>query len=77
MEEALSADDFDGYRGLSGSTTIRLAEGEMNTVVEEFRDLIERAQIDILQPDLSRVGGFTEARRQARGETAGSTFWFG
>jgi L-rhamnonate dehydratase len=65
LEEALSADDFDGYTRLSHNTSIRLAEGEMNTVVEEFRDLIERAQIDILQPDLSRVGGFTEARRIA------------
>lgn len=65
LEEALSPDDFDGYTRLSRSTTIRLAEGEMNTVTEEFRDLIERAQIDILQPDLSRVGGFTEARRIA------------
>lgn len=65
LEEALSPDDFEGYTRLSRSTTIRLAEGEMNTVAEEFRDLIERAQIDILQPDLSRVGGFTEARRIA------------
>ncbi|HVU11178.1 MAG TPA: mandelate racemase/muconate lactonizing enzyme family protein [Phototrophicaceae bacterium] len=65
LEEALMPDDFDGYTRLARSTTIRLAEGEMNTVAEEFRDLIERAQIDILQPDLSRVGGFTEARRIA------------
>jgi len=65
LEEALMPDDFDGYTRLSRSTTIRLAEGEMNTVAEEFNDLITRAQIDILQPDLSRVGGFTEAKRIA------------
>jgi L-alanine-DL-glutamate epimerase-like enolase superfamily enzyme len=65
LEEALDPDDFDGYTRLSRSTTIRLAEGEMNTVAEEFKDLIERASIDILQPDLARVGGFTEAKRIA------------
>ena len=40
-----------------------MAAGEQESLASGFRRLIEQGQIDIIQPDLSRCGGFTEFRR--------------
>jgi L-rhamnonate dehydratase len=40
-----------------------IACGEQEATEWGFRELIERAHIDVLQPDLSRCGGFTAARK--------------
>ena len=41
----------------------RIAAGEWQNTHWEFLDLADRGQIDVLQPDVGRVGGFTEARK--------------
>ena len=65
LEEPLSPDDLDGYAALVGASPLPIACGEKETTRFGFRDLIERGQVDIIQPDVARAGGFTECRRIA------------
>jgi L-alanine-DL-glutamate epimerase-like enolase superfamily enzyme len=45
---------------------IPIAMGEWLTTRHEFAQLIGESAIDVLQPDIGRVGGLTEACRVAR-----------
>jgi L-alanine-DL-glutamate epimerase-like enolase superfamily enzyme len=62
LEEPLAADDYEGYRRLFELIPIRLAAGEADSGVKPFRALVEQGQVNVLQPDLARCGGFTVAR---------------
>jgi L-alanine-DL-glutamate epimerase-like enolase superfamily enzyme len=63
VEELLHPEDYDGYRQVSDAVDTLIACGEQEATEWGFRELIERAHIDVLQPDLSRCGGFTAARK--------------
>ena len=63
IEEPLSPEDYDGYAQLSGAVDTLIACGEQEATEWGFRTLIERGQVDVIQPDLSRCGGFTAARK--------------
>lgn len=65
LEEPVYPDDVSGYELIRKSAGIPLAAGESEFGVFGFRDLIERRAVDVLQPDIARVGGFTGARRAA------------
>jgi L-rhamnonate dehydratase len=65
LEEPLHPDNMDGYGELSDRSPVRIAAGEELATVHEFRDLIERGHVDVLQPDVSRAGGITETMRIA------------
>ena len=65
LEEPLAADDYDGYRRLSESVSVRIAAGEADTGIRPFRALVERGRVDVLQPDLARCGGFSVGREIA------------
>lgn len=59
IEEPVDAYDVDGHRMLSQSLSTPIATGEMLTSLEEYRPFINTRAIDILQPDIPRVGGVT------------------
>ena len=63
LETPLPSDDLEGYARLSDSTSIRLAAGEWLQTRFEFAELMDRGRIDVVQPDVGRVGGITEAMR--------------
>jgi L-rhamnonate dehydratase len=63
IEEPLSPEDYDGYAQLSAAVDTLIACGEQEATEWGFRTLIERGQVDVIQPDLSRCGGFTAARK--------------
>lgn len=63
IEEILPPDDLDGYRELADAVETRIATGENNATVQEFQDLLDRARVDVVQPDVTRCGGLTVARR--------------
>lgn len=63
IEEPVPADDLAGYELIRRSQAIPVAAGESEFGVFGFRDLIERRALDILQPDVARVGGPTAAKR--------------
>jgi len=65
LEEPLRPDDYEGYRKLSGATSIRIAAGEEESNRLSFLDLMDRGKIDVVQIDLTRCGGFTEAMKIA------------
>ncbi len=65
LETPLPSDDLEGYARLAGATNIRIAAGEWLSTRFEFADLMDRGKIDVAQPDIGRVGGFTEAMRVA------------
>ena len=58
------SDDLSGWTRLTAAAQgIRIATGEQETLAEVFRDLLEIGHVDVVQPDLARAGGFTQARR--------------
>ncbi|MEO7143955.1 MAG: mandelate racemase/muconate lactonizing enzyme family protein, partial [Bryobacteraceae bacterium] len=65
LEEPLRPDDYEGYRRLAESTPVRIAAGEEESSRQSFIDLMDRGRIDVVQVDLTRCGGFTEAMKIA------------
>jgi L-alanine-DL-glutamate epimerase-like enolase superfamily enzyme len=63
IETPLPADDLDGYAWLAGEQPIPIAAGEWLTTRFEFLDLMDRGKVKVVQPDIGRVGGLTEACR--------------
>jgi L-rhamnonate dehydratase len=63
VEELLHPEDYDGYRQVANAVETRIACGEQEATEWGFAQLIERGGVDVLQPDLTRCGGFTVARK--------------
>lgn len=66
VETPLHTDDLDGLARLADATTTPVAAGEFLQTRHEFRELMDRGHCDVIQPDMGRVGGLTEALRCAR-----------
>ena len=62
LETPLWVDDLAGYAELQRRSPVRIAQGEWLSTRHEFADLIATG-IAVVQPDIGRVGGLTEARR--------------
>ena len=72
LEEPLVPDDIPGLARVRASVATPIAAGEHEATRYGFRDLVEAGAVDVLQPDVNRLGGITEARRVwALGETFG------
>lgn len=65
LEEPLPAEDLEGYRRLTESSSLRIATGEEESGRLAFDRLIKESHIDVVQPDISRCGGLTEAKKIA------------
>lgn len=66
IEEALPPDDYDGHARIKAACPWqRFSTGEHEYTRYGFRELINRGNLDILQPDLGWVGGITEAKKIA------------
>ena len=65
LETPLPSDDLDGYAELAASAPIPIAAGEWLATRFECLDLMDRGKVAIIQPDIGRVGGLTEAKRVA------------
>jgi len=63
IETPLPADDLPGYARLADEQPIPIAAGEWLTTRFEFLDLMDRGKVKVVQPDVGRVGGLTEACR--------------
>jgi L-rhamnonate dehydratase len=72
VEEPLVPDDIPGLARVRTSVATPIAAGEHEATRYGFRHLVEAGAVDVLQPDVNRLGGITEARRVwALGETFG------
>jgi galactonate dehydratase len=65
VEEPLQPQDTEGMKAIAARTHVPLAAGERLLDRWEFAPLFRDRSIDIAQPDLCHVGGFTEARKIA------------
>ncbi len=64
-EEPLHPDDHLGWAHIRRHTAVPLAGGETLCTRFGFRELISQHLVDLVQPDVSLCGGFTEARAVA------------
>lgn len=65
FEEPLPPDDLEGFTRLREHSPVPIAGGEVLTRRQAFRPWIERGAFDIVQPDATKCGGLSEARRIA------------
>jgi L-alanine-DL-glutamate epimerase-like enolase superfamily enzyme len=63
FEEALPPDDLDGYARLREQAPLPISSGEVLTRRQSFLPWLERRAVDIIQPDCTKVGGLSEARK--------------
>lgn len=63
FEEPLPPDNLEGYIALQKASPVPISGGEVLTRRQSFLPWIERGAVDIIQPDCSKVGGLSEARR--------------
>lgn len=65
FEEPLAPDDIEGYARLTDVSPVKISHGEALTRRQSFVPYFTRRAMDIAQPDASKVGGLSEARRIA------------
>ena len=65
IEEPVPPENLAALEKVSRRTSIPVATGERIHVRHEFRELLERQAADVLQPDITTVGGILEARKIA------------
>jgi galactonate dehydratase len=65
LEEPVSFDSPTGLARVRDATHRPIATGERIHLLADFRPLIERGVVDIIQADLTHFGGFTGLRRLA------------
>lgn len=65
LEEPVPPDDYAGYAHVRRSQPVPLAAGESEFGLYGLRELLARDALDVLQPDVARIGGLTGAWRVA------------
>lgn len=65
FEEALRPDAIDDFCELRRQSPVPIAGGEVLTRRQAFLPWLMRGALDIVQPDVTKVGGITEQRRIA------------
>ena len=65
FEEPLRPDDMEGYRKLTENAPLPISGCEVLTRRQSFIPWIEQRAVDYVQPDITKVGGLTEAYRIA------------
>jgi L-alanine-DL-glutamate epimerase-like enolase superfamily enzyme len=65
FEEPLPPDALHDYVALRRSAKVPIAGGEALTRRQSFRPWLEAGALDIVQPDVTKVGGISEERRIA------------
>src|SRR5205807_4961490 len=65
FEEALPPDALEGFKKLREHAPLPISTGEVLTRRQSFMPWIEQGAVDIIQPDTTKCGGLSEARRIA------------
>lgn len=65
VEEPIMPENIDALARLTAKARVPIATGERLVTKYEFRDLLERCDIAVVQPDLSHAGGLAECRKIA------------
>lgn len=62
LETPIWVDNLDEYAKLHEAAPMKIAMGEWLATRFEFEEAMERGKLDVVQPDVGRVGGLTEAK---------------
>ena len=65
LEESIRPENYDAMKKLSDHVNVPLASGESNYGIFEFKQLIERQALDIVQPDICCCGGVLTMKKIA------------
>lgn len=65
FEEPLRPDAIDDYTLLRHNSPVPIAGGEVLTRRQSFQPWLQNRALDIIQPDVTKVGGISESRRIA------------
>jgi len=60
FEEPVAQYDYAGIAEVAGALDVPVSAGEHEYTRWQFRDLIEQAKVDIIQPDVVKCGGISE-----------------
>ncbi|MCC2599903.1 mandelate racemase/muconate lactonizing enzyme family protein [Sphingobacterium sp. FBM7-1] len=64
LEDFMHPENYEGYgKTKAAGVKTRLAAGEQEATGWGFRQLIQQGGIDVVQPDITRCGGFTQIRK--------------
>jgi galactonate dehydratase len=63
LEEIMPPDNVEAFVRLKSSTTVPICQSERTLTRFRMREFVEKAAADIIMPDLSWGGGFTETRK--------------
>jgi L-rhamnonate dehydratase len=63
LEEPVIPDDINGYARIRAASNIPISGGEHEFTRFGHQQLLDAGAVDILQPDLHRCGGFTDAMK--------------
>jgi len=63
LEEPLPPEDISGYKMLSDAVDVYIAAGESEYNMQGFKEYITNRAVDIVQPDVTKAGGLTVARK--------------
>jgi len=66
FEEPLSPDDHHGLATLTAASAVPISGGEVLTRRQSFLPYLQHHLVDIIQPDVTKVGGISEFRRIAQ-----------
>ena len=65
LEEPVLCEHMDEFKEISRACNVPIATGERLFSKYDFKRLLEKGGVDIIQPDLSHAGGITEVRNIA------------
>ena len=65
FEEPVAKDDLDGYCQVTAGSNIPIATGEREYSLDAFREFLTRGAAAVLQPDVLRIGGLSQAMKVA------------
>ena len=65
FEEPLSCEDVEGHARLADKLEIPIALGETLFAADEFQSYVRHGAADVLQPDVTRLGGLTPTLKVA------------
>ncbi len=65
LEDPTPPEDISSLRSVTSRTSTRIATGENHYLLSGFTAMIETGAVDIVAPDIQKVGGLAETRRIA------------
>ncbi|MDP4678771.1 MAG: mandelate racemase/muconate lactonizing enzyme family protein, partial [Cyclobacteriaceae bacterium] len=65
LEEPIPAENIQAYKQITDSTSTPICAGENHYLAYGFREMLEIGAVNIIMPDLQKVGGLGEGQRIA------------